>query len=139
MESGYDGLLDTNVFIRHFMGDHPNQSPRATEFLASVARGERLVRVSDCVVFEVVFVLHKTYGISREHVQNEFGQLLAISGIVLPEKHLFAETFELWSNEAGLSFVDCYQLCFARHLEPPRVDTFDRKMNRLPDVECIEP
>lgn len=31
-----DAFLDTNIFLLHLLGHHPQQSPRATEYLARI-------------------------------------------------------------------------------------------------------
>lgn len=132
-------LLDTSVLIRHLLQDIPDHSDRTTELIRSVERGEREVRLSDFVVAELIHVLHKRYGAPRGDVRDSVLPILELAGVVLPGKRVYAEAFELWIRERSLSFVDCYQLCLARHLGSPGVITFDRTMNRLPGVERIEP
>ena len=45
-------FLDTNMLLRHFLQDHPDQSPRATAYLARVENRELQVCTSDIVIFE---------------------------------------------------------------------------------------
>ncbi|MEZ4495439.1 MAG: hypothetical protein R2845_01370 [Thermomicrobiales bacterium] len=60
--------------------------------------------------------------------------------MTLPGKRLYREVFDLWLANRSLSFADAFHLCFARQHElAAGVITFDRKMNRLTDVERIEP
>lgn len=132
-------LLDTSVLVRHLIQDIPDHAARATELIRSVERGEREVRLSDVVVTELIHVLHKRYGAPREDVRDSVLPILNLAGVVLPGKRVYADVFEQWIRERSLSFVDCYQLCLARQLGSPGVITFDKKMNRLPGVERIEP
>ncbi len=54
-------FLDTNVILRHLLGDHKEFSPRATAFIERIERGEVRVHTSDADVSEVVFTLERTY------------------------------------------------------------------------------
>ena len=139
MNNQFYGLLNANVFIRHLLQDEPNHSARATELFEAIERNERLVRVADVVICEVVFVLHKSYHTPRAVIRDALAPLLGCPSLLLPGKRMIFDTFDLWVKEAGLSFVDCYQLCLAKQLGLPGVITFDREMNRLPGVERIEP
>ncbi len=134
-----DALLDTNVLLRHVLADHLDHSPRTTALIAAIERGERAVRLADTVVFAAAFTLEKTYGAPRAAVRDALQPLLDLPGMVLPGKRVYAQVFELWTREPGLSFADCYHLCLARQLGLPAILSFDRKVNRLPGVAPIEP
>jgi predicted nucleic acid-binding protein len=132
-------LLDTNVIVRHLLQDHPEHSARATTLIRSIESNERTVRISDAIVCELVYVLNKRYGIPRQIVKGSVIPILELPGVLQPGKRIYHDIFDLWVEQPSLAFVDCYQLCLARHLGLPGVITFDRKMNRLPGVEQIEP
>src|SRR5215218_2834601 len=51
------GPVDTNVLLRHILGDHPGHSPRAKAFVTRLERGELVATLADTVVFKTVFVL----------------------------------------------------------------------------------
>ena len=54
-------FLDTNILLRHLLQDHPEQSPRATAYLARIEEGELRARIADAVIFETVFALQRHY------------------------------------------------------------------------------
>jgi predicted nucleic acid-binding protein len=60
-------FLDTNVLLRHLLGDDPGQSSRATVFLERVERRELEVQLADTVVFETVFTLQRQYRLPAAH------------------------------------------------------------------------
>jgi predicted nucleic acid-binding protein len=132
-------LLDTSVLIRHVMGDHLEHSPRATALIRDIEEGRRSVRLSETIMFKTVFTLEKPYKVSRQTISDGVLALMALPGIVLPGKRMYPGVFELWVANQGLSFADSYHLCLARHLNLEGVISFDRKMNRLPGVELLEP
>ena len=132
-------LLDTNVLLRHLLQDHADQSPRATAFIALIEQGERVVRIVDTVVFETAYTLERTYGVPRQEISEILQPLLRLPGVVLPGKRIYSQVFDLWLREPGLSFADSCHLCMAHHLGIPAIMSFDRKLDRHPGVERIEP
>lgn len=134
-----DALLGTNVLLRHLPRDHLDHSARATALIVAIERGERAVRLTDTVLFEAIYTLEKFYGAPRLTIRDALSPILDLPGIVLPGKRVYASVFTLWLREPALSFADCYQLCLARQLGLPAIISFDRKLNRLPDVARIEP
>ena len=43
-------FLDTNVFLRHMTGDHPERAPQATAYFKRIEDREIQVRIADTVV-----------------------------------------------------------------------------------------
>lgn len=136
---GPDAFLDTNVLLRHVLHDHPDHSPRSSRVIEAIEAGARAVRLTDTIVFETVFTLEKTYAVPRDAIREVLQPIIDLPGIVLPGKRLYTKVFDLWIQQAGLSFADCYHLCVARHLGIPTIISFDRKLNRLPGVTLVEP
>jgi predicted nucleic acid-binding protein len=85
-------LLDTNVFLRHLLADHPIQSPRATAYLARIEQGELRVRTTEIVVFETVFNLQRLYKQPKATIRDALLPLIELPGIVLPSKRRLRET-----------------------------------------------
>ena len=63
-------FLDTNIFLRHLLQDHPEHSPHATSYLAQIEQGEIRARTADTVVFEVVFTLQRSYKQPKEKIRD---------------------------------------------------------------------
>jgi predicted nucleic-acid-binding protein len=93
-------FLDTNIFLRHLLGDDPAQSPRATAYFQAIDQGLRKVRISDIGVFEVVFTLERGYRRSKTEIQSAVLPLLELPGMLLPRECCFPE-----SASFGKSFV----------------------------------
>lgn len=54
-------LLDTNILLRHLLGDNSQQSPKATAYLQRIEQGALRVRTADTVIVETVFTLQRSY------------------------------------------------------------------------------
>jgi predicted nucleic acid-binding protein len=131
-------FLDTNNFLRHLLGDDPAQSPRATAYFQAIDQGLRTARISDIVIFEVVFTLECGYRRSKSEIQSAVLPLLEMPSIVLPRKRKFREVFGLYI-EKNISFADAYHAVMMRKLELTEIVSFDRDFDRIPAVTRVEP
>ncbi|HEY7036917.1 MAG TPA: PIN domain-containing protein [Thermomicrobiales bacterium] len=132
-------FLDTNILLRHITGDEPNHSPRATAFLRRIEQGDVTVRTADTVVFETVYALQRVYRMPRQGIRDAVLPLLALPGIKLPGKASYRYAFDLYANQPGLSFGDCFHLALMKRLRLSDMLTFDRKIGRVPGITRVEP
>jgi len=73
-------FLDTDIVLRHLLGDHPEHSPRATAYFRRIEGGELKVRTSDMVIFETVFTLERHYRQPKAKIREA---LLPLSALLL--------------------------------------------------------
>src|SRR3954470_6661404 len=98
-------LLDTNVFLRHLLADHPVQSLMATAYFERIEQGELRVRTTEVVIFETVYTLQKLYKRPKVAIRDALLPLLELPGIVLPSKKRLREAFDLYIT-LNLPFPD---------------------------------
>ena len=131
-------FLDTNILLRHLLQDHPDQSPRATAYLARIERGEIEVYTADTVVFEAVFTLQRHYKVSRSRIRDNLLPLLQLPGVVLPGKQKFRKVFALYVEQT-LPFADAYHVVLMEHLGLSQIVSFDTHFDRVPGISRREP
>jgi predicted nucleic acid-binding protein len=131
-------FLDTNILLRHLLDDHPEQSPRATAYLARVEAGDVRVRIAETVIFETVFTLQRQYGHPKAEIRDKLLPLVEIQGIILPGKRRFRRVFDLYVD-LNLPFVDAYHAVLIDDLGLTEIVTFDREFDRVPGVTRLEP
>ncbi|MEX0617120.1 MAG: PIN domain-containing protein [Candidatus Woykebacteria bacterium] len=131
-------FLDTNIFLRHLLGDHSVQSPRATAYLLSVEQGEVKVRVSDTVIFETVFTLQRHYGYPKAAIRDNLLPLIDLHGVILPAKMRLRSVFDLYV-EQNLPFADAYHAVLMESLKLSRIVSFDKEFDKIEGIERIEP
>lgn len=132
------GFLDTNIFLRYFVPDHPVHFPLAKQLFEQIERGEVSVRITDTVVFETVFTLEKHYRVPRAKIAEVWLDVLTLPGLVVSDKEILRDTFELWVERGGLSYADSFHLNSAKAMGVDTMITFDRKMS-IPGVRRVEP
>ena len=113
--------IDTNVVVRHLVGDEPEQAARAT---AVIAAGQ--VFVSTTVLLESDWVLRSTYGYSSAQVATALRALAGLEEVTVEDPLLLAEALD--QAERGMDFADALHLGAATQCEA--MLTFDRRFIR---------
>lgn len=113
--------IDTNVVVRHLVGDEPEQAARAT---AVIAAGQ--VFVSTTVLLESDWVLRSTYGYSGARVAAALRALAGLEEVTVEDPLLLAEALD--RAERGMDFADALHLGAAARCET--MLTFDRRFIR---------
>ena len=131
-------FLDTNVLLRHLLQDHPQQSPKATAYLARVEQGELRARLSDTVIFEAVFTLQRHYRQPKEQIRDALLPLIELPGIVLPGKRSFRKVFDLYVNH-NLPFADAYHAVLMERLKIDEIVSYDTDFDGIEGITRREP
>jgi predicted nucleic acid-binding protein len=131
-------FLDTNIFLRHLLGDIPEQSRRASTYFSEIEEGTKKAHISDIVVLEIVFTLERAYKRTKFEIQSAVLPLLELPGILLPGKRKFREVFLLYV-EKNISFADAYHAVTMQKLNLTEIVSFDRDFDKLPAINRIEP
>ena len=131
--------LDTNILARYLLNDIPEHSERARNLLRSAARGEASLFLPTSVFVEIAHLMTRRRSVPRERAASTLMSVLRLEGIHVQDRETIANALAFWQSTGGLSFVDCYHLALTKALGMSRIYTFDRKMDRFPGVERIEP
>jgi predicted nucleic-acid-binding protein len=127
-------FVDTNVLVRHLVGDPPAMATRATTYLA---RASELL-VADLVVAETVYVLESFYEVDRQAIAKSMRSLLALSSVVVVDAALLLRSIEIYEHDR-LDFAEAYLVASAESSGVLTVASFDRSIDRVGTVLRIEP
>jgi predicted nucleic-acid-binding protein len=127
-------FLDTNVLIRHLTGRPREQARRATGLLAEA---EELL-LADLVVAEVVYVLESHYAVDRPAIAEIVRTILGFPPIVVIDRRLLLRAVEVYEI-ARVDFADAYLIASAEATGVGAVASFDRGIDRVGTVTCVEP
>ncbi len=132
-------LVDTNVFLRHVLQDIPDHAVRSTRLLERAQSGDVVLFAPSTVFFELSHYMHRTLKLPRAPVAASLLDILSNPGVAVDHPDAIRNALTLWARQGPLSFPDCFHLALARELGMDKVCTFDRKMDRYPGVERVEP
>ena len=126
----YGGSLDTNVAIRILLNDIPDQHQKS---LKLIQENNKEYLVSDIAIMEIVFVLEKHYGFTRDQVADTITGLISIWNLAI-NRVIISDSINFYLGHKSLSFEDCYMAEAARFHNAEPLFTFDRKLATQSDV-----
>jgi predicted nucleic-acid-binding protein len=118
------GSLDANTLLRLILNDIPEQHS-AVASLVQKARGQ--FAVADTAIIEIVFVLARHYGFSRNAISEAVEGLMSLAEINC-NRTLFEKALPLFTKHPALSFEDCCLVTYAELNDAKPLWTFDRKL-----------
>ncbi len=127
--------LDTNVLVRYLVRDDEEQAESARALLESLAP-ERPGYACREVVVELVWVLERAYGVSRERIATILQELVATQSLVVEAGDDVARAAFRY-GAGGPGFSDLMVLAAAERSGARPLYTFDRKAARLEGVELL--
>ena len=117
--------LDTNVLVRLVLHDDETQARAAERLVVRARREQDHLFVSDIVLCELVWVLTRRAGLSREDIAAALGQLLRTELIVVAQASIAERALNAYRNGKG-DFADYMIREHARAADAREVATFDR-------------
>lgn len=120
----FSGSLDTNAILRLLINDIPQQH-EAVKALLTKASSQ--LAVADTAIIELVFVLERYYGFSRQQANEAVIGLMQLKEISC-NRILFEKALPIYLNHAALSFEDCCLSTCATLNEAEPLWTFDKKL-----------
>jgi len=131
--------IDTNIAARYLLADIPDHHRRVTDLFAKASSGKVELFVPAAVFAELSYILTRLTGIPRQQAAQGLLQLSITPGLVIEHADAIANALVYWRDNGGVSFVDCFLLALSEARGITQIYSFDKKMNRYPGVERIEP
>ncbi len=127
--------LDTNVLARYLVRDDAEQAEAARSLLESLTV-DRPGYVCREVTVELVWVLERVYGYSRDQIATILAELVATEGLVIEAADdVGSAAFRYRMGGAG--FSDLMILAAAERTGAQPLYTFDQKAARLEGVTLL--
>lgn len=120
----FSGSLDTNAILRLLINDIPQQHEAVKELLTK-ANGQ--LAVADTAIIELVFVLERYYGFSRQQTNEAISGFIQLKEINC-NRTLFENALLIYLDCSALSFEDCCLSTYAKLNEAEPLWTFDKKL-----------
>jgi predicted nucleic acid-binding protein len=131
--------IDTNVAARYLLADIPDHHRRAVDLFAAAASGRVELFVPTAVFTELSYILTRLAKFPRQRAAMGLIQFTRFPGLHIEHNDVIIEALTFWRDIGGISFVDSYLMALSRSQGITRIYTFDKKMNRYPGIERIEP
>lgn len=128
--------LDTNILVRYFVKDDPEQTRLAVNLIYALSPAEP-GWVGQATILELVWVMTRIYRVKKERVAQVLDMLLASRDIVIGQDDTAREALRLY-RAGNTDFADCLIAASARAAGCSRTVTFDRIAARDAGMQLIE-
>lgn len=128
--------LDTNILVRYLVDDDIDQSA-AARALANALTAEEPAFVCREVLVELVWVLERSYGFSRDAISTALLDMLSREGIVLETSDDVARAV-LGYRRSNADFSDLMIAAASRRAGAVPLYTFDQRASRLDGVRLLD-
>lgn len=131
--------IDTNVLVYHLVGESGDLSTRSSALMLRLKADSEKAYLPVTAVFECIYTIQSAREVPNEALANVLLEVLGFPGVVTDTQLALVDALEFWRGQGPLSFADCYHLALTKELGMTEIYTFDKKMDRYPGVERIEP
>ena len=122
-------FADTNIFIRYFVRDNPEQLTKVNQLLEKAKTKAILLIVLPEVLFEIEFVLRSFYKIEKNKRIEYLASIVESSYIEMPSRQIVINTLSLYGKH-NVSIVDCWVYATA-YYEGGDIATFDKDFKKI--------
>jgi predicted nucleic acid-binding protein len=130
-------FIDTNLVVRHLVGDHPQHARAAAKLFEACDRGEFMLILLPSVLSECVFVLESFYKQPRDKIAAVLKTLVTSPGIEMADPSIHADALDRYAS-GNAHFVDCTLAAHAAASGYALV-SFDQDFKRFKDVKLLNP
>jgi predicted nucleic-acid-binding protein len=128
--------LDTNILVRYFIKDDPEQTRLAVNLIYSLSPTEP-GWIGVAIFMELDWVMSNMLKVKTDRVVEIFDTLLASQELVVENADTVRAALQLYRSR-NADFSDCLIACSAKAAGCSRTVTFDRIAARDAGMELIE-
>lgn len=127
---------DTNIFIRFFADDMPEQTKISKKILKGLLEDKYELYVCNLVFAEIVYVLESYYKLDKKDILEKMFAILKFKNLVVENKSIIIEALEIY-NDKNIDFTDAYMACHARKAGCNRLFSFDKDFTKVNFLEIM--
>lgn len=131
-------FVDTNIFLRFLLADHPKQSPRCKKLFEMAEKGKIELTTSEIVIAEIAWVLGSFYRENRQSVAQKLRQIILFKGLTVPNRDVLLLATQKLESE-NIDFIDAYNYSLVIKKKIQKIYSYDRDFDRLEKIKRIEP
>lgn len=127
-------FVDTDVLVRHLIGDPPNVAARATAYI----QREPELFLADLVIANTIHVLESFYEIERANICDAMRALIVMESARVIDEYLLLRALEIYEKER-LGFGESYLIACAESTGVAQIASFDQSLDHIHSVQRVEP
>lgn len=131
-------FADTNLFIRIFTKDNPEQLSHVMTLLQRAEKGEFTLVTNAVVIAEIVWVM-EGMGSNRNLIRDAIWSLLNTKGVEVDQANLIGQAIDIYAAK-NIDFIDAFNVSWMQAQQIKSVYTFDqRHFSRVTGIDVKVP
>lgn len=122
-------LADTNIFVRFFVKDNPEQTLEAQKYLNQAKAGKVKIRVISEIIPEIEYVLRKVYKIKKDQIVDKLLLITEATYLDVEKRSEWSEALNLYSKN-NIDLIDAF-LYVSKMKYDMKILTFDRDFKKI--------
>lgn len=132
-------FADTNLFLRYFTNDVPQQADLVEALFRKAVAGELALFVSQMVIAEIVWTLESFYRLPRMDIRRHIVAIMNTPNVAIENEELIRDAIDLYA-ERNIDFIDAYNAFWMQAAGLTIAYTFDtRHFSRVPFIRTQQP
>ena len=131
-------FVDTNIFLRFLLADHPKQSPACRKLFEKAKRNKITLITIPIVIAEIAWVLHSFYKETRKEVARKLKIILLFKGLEVADRDGLIVAVEMFENK-NIDFIDAYIASWLKQQKVKKIYSYDKDYDRIEGLRRIEP
>ncbi|OGG20042.1 hypothetical protein A3D03_03265 [Candidatus Gottesmanbacteria bacterium RIFCSPHIGHO2_02_FULL_40_13] len=133
-------FLDTNIFLRALLNDHPIFSPECQKLIQRIKKGKLEAFTSDLVIAEIVFILgnKKRHAYTKSQIKPVLIPLLSLEYLSTPSKPYWKTIFAIYVGK-NIDFIDAYNAVVMESQNSTHLYSYDRDFEKIASLKRHEP
>ena len=129
-------LLDTNILVRFFTGDPPDQAKRARALIGRADEGELTLVIPTVILAETFYTLESFYKMPQREVADKLALFLQCRDIESPESEIVLDALNRCGSR-NVHLSDALLAAYAAQSKIP-VASFDHDFEKFADVTRVD-
>lgn len=131
-------FVDTNIFLRFLLADHPTQSPASKKLFEKAKNGKLQLVTIPMVLAEVVWVLESFYEESRKEIVRKLHIIILFEGLEINERNILLKAINTY-GKANIDFIDAYVSAWMGNTKMEQIYSYEKDFEKLTSVKRLSP
>lgn len=118
-------FTDSNLFLRYFLNDIPEQADAVEEILKKAHSGNLTLVTNELVIAEVIWVLESFYGLEREKIRSIVLSIINTPNIQIASSDVVTQAIDSYVVK-NIDFIDAFNAFWMKSKGLTVVYTFDK-------------
>jgi len=131
-------FVDSNVFLRFLLKDHPVQSPACFAMFERAEKGLIKLLTTDIILLEIEWVLRSVAKLDKYNIVDKLQHILLFDAIEITNRNILNSALIIYQNK-NIDLVDAYQICWLQNNNISSIYTYDNDFDKVKSIKRLEP